>query len=256
MQYIVFDLEFNQASSSEIVPSDKKAKSQCPFEIIQIGAIKLASDFRATATFNRFIKPAVYKKVSPFITDLTGITTEQLVKEGLFPEVFYAFLDFIGEPSEAVFCVWGRTDMKELYRNAKYYDLDQNLLPKMYINVQPYVSTYLGFSKNNLLRLQNSVEALGIGITFPFHNALYDAYYTAQILKKLNPISIQAMLYDPSYVGIKHRQPKRVIDFDKLIGQFEKMYARNMTEEEKQIIKLAYQMGKTQQFIRTETPKS
>ena len=34
-----------------------------------------------------------------------------------------------------------------------------------------------------------------------------------------------------------------------LIKQFEKMYKRKMSEEEKSIISLAYNMGKTRQFI-------
>jgi hypothetical protein len=46
------------------------------------------------------------------------------------------------------------------------------------------------------------------------------------------------------------RQPKRTIDFEALYMQFEKMYHRPMSEEDKNLIKLAYQMGKTGQFIK------
>jgi hypothetical protein len=35
-----------------------------------------------------------------------------------------------------------------------------------------------------------------------------------------------------------------------LIQQFEKMYDREMTKEEKSIIILAYKMGKTNQFLK------
>ena len=41
---------------------------------------------------------------------------------------------------------------------------------------------------------------------------------------------------------------KYKIDTYNLIKQFEKMFNREMTEEEKSIIKLAYIMGKTNQF--------
>ena len=44
-------------------------------------------------------------------------------------------------------------------------------------------------------------------------------------------------------------RPKEKIDTFSLINQFEKMYNREMSEEEKSIIKLAYMMGKTKQFI-------
>jgi len=43
---------------------------------------------------------------------------------------------------------------------------------------------------------------------------------------------------------------KKIIDVDALIYQFEKMYSREMTEEEKSIIILAYKMGKTNQFLK------
>ena len=52
MHYIVFDMEFNQDLSPL---QDPKVKwSTYPFEIIQIGALKLDYDFNRVAAFNRF----------------------------------------------------------------------------------------------------------------------------------------------------------------------------------------------------------
>lgn len=100
------------------------------------------------------------------------------------------------------------------------------------------------------MRLQHAVEILNIPITYPFHDALGDAYYTAEIFKKIYNSSIQPKLYDPSYIPIRPKQQKRVIDTNKLLQQFEKMYALEITEEEKEIIKLAYKMGRTNQFLK------
>ncbi|WP_069997659.1 3'-5' exonuclease [Cellulosilyticum sp. I15G10I2] len=249
MHFIIFDLEFNQEFSS-LQHSDKNI-SQYPFEIIQIGALKLDEEFNTIATFNRYVKPTIYTKISPFITELTGITTERLLTEALFPEIYKAYEAFIGG-NESVFCIWGKSDIKELFKNAEYHQLSTRLLPRLFINVQPYVSKYLSISQKKLLRLQHAVELLNIPMTYAFHNALYDAYYTAEIFKRIYSISGQPVFYDPSYVAVKlrQRQPKRTIDTDKLLQQFEKMYARNMTEEEQEIIKLAYKMGKTNQFLK------
>lgn len=41
---------------------------------------------------------------------------------------------------------------------------------------------------------------------------------------------------------------KTKVNISKLIGQFEKTFDRKMTEDEEKIIKLAYLMGKTNQF--------
>lgn len=249
MEFIVFDLEFNQ--DFESLQHFERTGTNYPFEIIQFGAIRLDSSFHTVDTFDRLVKPTFYSAISSFIQDFTGITIKQLQKEATFPEVYHAFLDFLGT-EELIFCVWGMSDMKELFRNVSYHNLDQNLLPKRYINIQPYVSLHLGLSHQKLLRLQYSVEALDIPIVYPFHNALNDAYYTAELFKKVYLPSIKPQKYDPSYTvsGHRPRQVKRIIDFDLLIKQFEKMYHREMTPEEQGIIKLAYQMGKTQQFLK------
>jgi DNA polymerase III epsilon subunit-like protein len=247
MHYIVFDLEFNQDFNSLHALGEKIYN--CPFEIIQIGAIKLDMDFNTVDTFNRYIKPSIYLQVSPFITELTGITTEQLILEELFPAIFNDFIAFIGE-GDSVFCTWGMSDMKELFRNVEYHKQDKNRLTRKFINLQPYVSSHLGLVQNKLLNLQTAVELLEILTPYRFHNALYDAYYTAEIFKKTNNPAIQSKEYNPNYVIIRPRQRKKIIDFEKLVLQFEKMYARELTKEEQDMIMLAYKMGKTNQFLK------
>ena len=247
MHYIIFDLEFNQDFSS-LKSSDNKS-SRSLFEIIQIGAIKLDLNYNTITTFNRYIRPTIYEKINPFITDLTGITTKQLLSEESFPEVYKAYIEFI-DGYDSVFCIWGMSDLKVLFRNVDFYKLNQNILPKLFINIQPHVSEHLGIHPKTLLQLQHAVESLNISKIYQFHNAIYDAYYTAEIFKKINNLSIEPKVYDPSYVVIRPRQRKREIDFDGLLGQFTKMYDREMTEEEQDIIKLAYKMGRTNQFLK------
>lgn len=259
MNYIIFDLEFNQdlpslkvgektALQNDLSVTNRKGLSQYPFEIIQIGAYKLDSDLTTLTAFNRFIKPTIYSNISPFITELTKITTEQLSKEKPFPEVFNSYIDFIGEP-DSILCSWGMVDLNVLYKNAEHHHLDSKLIPRMFINLQPFASTHFGLPQRHLLRLSSAVELLGIPITSDFHNALSDAYYTAEIFKRINNSSIQANLYHPSYVVRRPRQQKKVINFDKLILQFEKIYDRSMTAKEQEMIKLAYKMGRTNQFV-------
>lgn len=253
MNYIVFDLEFNQEEPS--LPRAERIAPNCPFEIIQIGALKLDSAWNTMASLNRFVKPAIYTVVSSFITELTGITTEQLSKEESFEAVYQDLLRFIGE-GEAVFVSWGKSDIKELYRNVIYFKQAQELLPNKYIDLQPYASLHLKQPVNKLLRLSYMVESLSIPQAFPFHDALGDAYYTAEIFKKIMKPSIKPKIYEPSAVTIhasfKPRSPKIIINIEALYLQFEKMYGRPMTEEERGIIKLAYQMGKTGQFLSSE----
>ena len=153
MHYIVFDLEFNQDFSS--LQNFNSSSSRYPFEITQIGAVKLDSDFRTISTFNRYIKPTFYAEVSPFITELTGITTAQLLSEETFPNVFNAFTEFIGK-QDIIFCIWGMSDIKELFRNTEYHQLSNASLPRHFINIQPYVSKYFQLSSKQLMSLETA----------------------------------------------------------------------------------------------------
>lgn len=109
MQYIVFDLELNQ--DIPLSKNRSRSKGKYPFEIIQIGAIKLDSNLNTIDTFNSYVKPDIYTRVSPFITKLTKITTRQLNREKLFPDVYKDFIKFIGN-KKYIFCTWGKSSPK------------------------------------------------------------------------------------------------------------------------------------------------
>ncbi len=245
MEYIVFDLEFNQDFS---LPESRKVCRSC-FEIIQIGAVRLDRDLKETGTFRRFVKPVIYPEINPFVTELTGITTKQLDSEETFPEVFREFAGF-AEGGESVFCIWGMADMKELFRNIEFHKLDPKLLSKRYINLQPYAALHFKLSQKRLLKLKTTVELLDIPLVYGFHDALSDALYTAEIFRRINRDSIHSRRYDPDKDSIRPRQSRQLVDFSRLVRQFEKMYSRKLTEEEQAMIRLAYQMGKTGQFLK------
>jgi len=247
MYFIIFDLEFNQDVSS--LQNFDRERSQYPFEIIQIGAIKLDQELKTIGTFNRYVMPTFYTRINPFVTELTGITTEQLQIEEPFPAIYKAYTEFIDGP-DTIFCIWGMSDIQGLIKNIEDHQLSHKLLPKMVINLQPYASMLLNRSRKNLLRLGHAVEALNIPITYAFHNALHDAFYTAEVFKKIYNSSIQPISYDSYKMPMRPKHRKREIDIDKLLQQFEKMYARKMTEEEQRMIKLAYKMGRTNQFLK------
>lgn len=256
MIYIVFDLEFNQVcppSTEDIIVASK----QCPFEIVQIGAVKLNSQLEIIDGFNRLVKPSIYLEMNPFVSKLTRITTEQLKTESTFKDVFIDFKSFIGD-EEVILCVWGISDMKELFRNLHYHKVNNQKVPKRYINLQPYVSEYFHLPKGIGLSLTNGINFLDIPHDVPMHNAYNDAYYTAKILQTIFSDSIKFEIYHPNDQETKKRPlvEKKQTNTIRLIQQFEKMYDREMTQEEQAIIKLAYVMGKTQQFEVVQNKKS
>ena len=242
MNYVVLDLEFNQGF--EVNHTDKN----CPFEIIQIGAITLNDQLEEISSFNRLVKLQIYKEINPYVSSLTGLTVEKLNKEEPFEQVFPLFLSYIDD-KDAVFCIWGMSDIKELFRNAQYYRLPISNIPKKYINLQPHVSKYLQFPKSICVGLRDAMNFLKIDHDNDFHNAYYDALYTSKIFQKIAEPNIPILIYDPSVSPREPRPKTQQANMIKLVLQFEKMLNRKTTSEEQSIIRLAYLMGKTGQFL-------
>ncbi|VYT94536.1 exonuclease [Clostridium tertium] len=241
MKYIIFDLEFNQSSNKE----DRVL--QLPFEIIQIGALKLDENFKTISTFNELVKPTVYKTVLCYIQDLTKITDEMVSTAKNFMDIYSEFMNFIGK-EDITFIIWGTVDLRELYKNIIYFNLSTENLPKLYIDIQDYTSKYFKVPGGKRIGLRNALDLLNIDISSEFHNAFNDAFYTSEIFKKLYNDSIEAKIYSHIPIRIKS-EPKKIVDYNSLILQIEKMYNKKLTSEEIGMIKLAYNMGKTNQFL-------
>lgn len=54
MQYIVFDLEWNQSPTGRVIANENG--SRIPFEIIEIGAVKLDENKNVISSFDRLIR--------------------------------------------------------------------------------------------------------------------------------------------------------------------------------------------------------
>jgi DNA polymerase III epsilon subunit-like protein len=248
MNYIIFDLEFNQEYNTK-KRNKNIAYEACPFEIIQIGAVVLNENFETIKTMDSLVRPEIYLNLNPFIEKLTGITIEELNIAKPFKDAYSEFIEFF-QGEKNILCVWGLADIKELYRNIKYHNLDTSPIPKEYINIQHYASKYFKTSKGINIGLSSAVELLNIPFKNEFHNAFADAYYTAEVFKKVYTNKIEPKIYNHTKPrnSNRYKKEKSKIDIDALMKQFEKMFNREMSQEEKSIIRLAYIMGKTNQF--------
>lgn len=246
MNYIIYDLEFNQ-KHPDVIEIDGDTSSLLPFEIIQIGALKLNEKFETIDTFNSLVKPLVHTTIHPYVENLTKINKETLNLCKSFPDIYEDLIKFIGT-EETILCVWGVVDVKELLRNIKFHNLSTSSISRNYIDIQQYASKYYNSPKGCRIGLRSTVEILNISINNEFHDAFNDAYYTAEVFKRLYNDSMKPKIYIPkSRKSDQH--PKEKIDTVALIKQFEKMYDREMSEEEINMIKTAYMMGKTKQFV-------
>lgn len=244
MNYIVFDLEFNQSFDFK-TGSSKASNPECPFEIIQIGAVKLNSDFETSGYFNYYIKPVIYKRIHPYVEKITGITQKTLDSGLPFADVYEALCEF-SDPQNDIFCSWGNDDIKSLYRNIRYHKLKASKIPDRYINIQSFATSYLKYEPGRAIGLKNAVEMLNISIGSDFHNALNDAVYTAEVFKIVKPELLVAERFKPSDIKpakIKSKPGK--INTKTLFKYFSQSLERELTAEEKAMIKTAYKLGKS-----------
>ena len=91
MNYIVFDLEWNQCPYGK-----ERENKKLPFEIIEIGALKLDENKNCADSFHQVVKPAVYKKLhhrTKEILDIKGSDLEQGIP---FAEAVNKFIKWCG----------------------------------------------------------------------------------------------------------------------------------------------------------------
>lgn len=179
--YTVLDFEFNQAFDFPNDPT--QLNPACRFEIIQIGAVRLDKDFNEEERFSTFIRPQIYKRMHPYVSKMTGITEKDFKNAPYFKEAYEIFKNFVGE--SRIYCVWGNSDIRALYRNLCYHGLISGEAVAEYIDVQQLTARYLKYGKGRNVGLKNAMEILGIETDIPFHDALGDAVYTARALKSV-----------------------------------------------------------------------
>ncbi len=198
MSYIVLDLEWNQAPYK--VPEGSR-KAALPFEIIQIGAVRVSKQGEIGPTFARNIRPVVHKKLHSHVKRMTGLTDGELALCPGFKEVLAEFLQFCGP--DPIFVIWGYDDMPVLEKNLAFHGEDPSLVAKWY-NLQIPYSVQTGGAVAQV-SLEKALEHFGMVPEQAFHNALNDAYYTARVLQRLDMEKGIAQygtdLYGPGFVA-------------------------------------------------------
>lgn len=178
--YIVLDLEWNQSSDGK-----EGTVEHFPFEIIEVGAVKLNGGLEEIDSFRRLVKPVVYPVIHSKISEVTHMDADELERDGgHFEDVVAEFLDWCGP--EAVFCTWGSMDLTELQRNMAYYGIEIPFgKPLLYYDVQKLYSLLTGDGKAKQ-SLDAAVEELAVREERPFHRALDDAHYTGRVMAAMD----------------------------------------------------------------------
>ena len=184
MKYVFVDLEMQ--------PIDHKYKAERAIslaEIIEIGAVMLDESFEEVSTFKKYVKPEYSDHISRKIYELTGITDRYLsgcksVKEELeaFAEWCLSFND------EITVYTWSDCDLKQirkeyLLKALTYSDALTTVIDNM-VDLQHEYDLAAG--AQNHTGLSKALESVGIYFTGKMHDAIDDAYNTAEIFKAMS----------------------------------------------------------------------
>ena len=217
IHYIVLDLEWNQC------PYGKgKENPDLPFEVLEIGAVRLNEDREITGTFSETIRPTVYKHLHFRTKEIIGSRFATFQKSRPFPEVAKDFLTWCGE--DYIFCTWGPMDLPELQRNLQFYEIDGHLpKPLFYYDVQKLFS--LDYEDGKLRRsLEFAVEFLQIEKSSPFHIAFDDTYYTSLVMQRLHWDKIHEYRSVDYYRPPRNRKEEIFMTFEEYTKYVSKIY--------------------------------
>jgi inhibitor of KinA sporulation pathway (predicted exonuclease) len=184
LNYIVFDLEYNQASPLNkrlAITLGTEKPQYLKFEIIQIGAIKIDKNLKYVSNFKMYVKPKFMPTISKHVLEIMGVKERYIKTNSLyFDKAFEDFRNFIGQDDECTFVTWSSNDLEVLRSNLDAWDIYFNTTKYRHIDLQQVVM------KKQELELHPSLEkiALEYGINFN-SESLHDAYADASITKQL-----------------------------------------------------------------------
>ena len=179
MNYIVFDLEWNQPATEEDTVTEPVYLTG---EIIEIGAVKLNDAFETVDEKKIYVMPKYYTKLHNKIASLTGISNRTLQEQGLpFPEAFKEFQTWCGE--EYTYMTWSESDLTALIENMLLHGMDISNLPDCCDAQRIFDREIL--REERKCSLDKAIEILG-ETGDKAHDALHDARNTVLVCNHMD----------------------------------------------------------------------
>lgn len=170
---IVVDLEAT-CSDDGTVPRDQ-------MEIIEIGAVLVGmEDLEVLDTFQTLVLPVRHQELTPFCTELTGITQNMVEDDGVpFADAMAALKQWmrLGE-RHAVFGSWGDYDRKQFDQDCRFHRITYPM--PHHINLKKRFSIKQGLRKR--LGMAGALKKCGLPLEGNHHRALDDAKNISKLL--------------------------------------------------------------------------
>ena len=182
MYYITLDLEWNQAYAQKALAVQRQLSCRLRGEVIQIGAVKLDERMNVCGSYQIIVKPKYYKKLHRHVSELTGITQEQMEMGTYLPEAAERFRNWCGK--DFAFLTWGPDDIPMMKENLNAHGIKAEWLDRVYDLQIIFNRQTDGGTKQR--SLEYAMDYFELQQNLPAHDALNDAYFTALVAQKLD----------------------------------------------------------------------
>lgn len=181
MQHIFLDFEMNP-----IPRENREARAVVLSEIIQIGAVKLDSNYQLTDRFSLNVRPEL-NQIMPHITNLTGIRQEDVNDAPLLKEAIDIFARWIEEGAEKEgrkirIYAWSNSDWRQFSGECRLKGLEIPSCFNRWMDFQRVYTRLMGLSRRSPLSLTNALGASEGTFSGSQHSAVADAENSASLL--------------------------------------------------------------------------
>lgn len=152
-------------------------------EIIEIGAVKIDEDANVLDTFSIHLRPRIFRKLQHHIAKVTGLTQAELDKGEPILQGLKRFMQWCGPDAE--FAEWGMDDVPVLKQNLFLCNIDESK-PTVWYDLQQVFLREHPRKEGEGMTLESVVTRLGLPMERPFHDALSDTLYTADVCRCLD----------------------------------------------------------------------
>lgn len=165
-------------------------KPPIPQEIIEFPVLKVnATTMETEATFHSYVQPTVHPKLTPFCTQLTGITQEMVNGKPPLLEVLDMFDQWMAKEGllnddvNVCFVTCGDWDLKTMLPGqCKHLRVDVAPYFKKWLNIKKAFSKIRG---SRAISMVDMLNKLGLTLDGRHHSGIDDSKNIAKILKEL-----------------------------------------------------------------------
>ena len=179
---VLFDLEWN-IGYQPFIFNYHGVQQTFRGEIIEIGAVKIDEDANVLDTFSIHLRPRIFRCLQHHIAKVTGLTQEDLDRGEPIIQGLRRFMKWCGPDAE--FAEWGMDDVPVLKQNLFLCNLDESC-PTVWYDLQQLFLREYPRKEGEGMKLENVVTRMGIPLERPFHDALSDTLYTADLCRLLD----------------------------------------------------------------------